>query len=122
MLYRNTHRSTWILALSLVVGLVLTLGIGLGCKKQTTTINAKRSGPAYVSVKTSPWSDVYLDDKLVGRSPVRRYQIASGEHTITVRCGPCKVKQEETVDFSVESGQTFTSTDIRFDVDKTSIK
>lgn len=122
MSYGINNGRGWLLATLLAFGLVLMLGAGLGCPKQGASGQVRRGGPAWLSVKTAPWSELYVDGAHVGRTPVRKYQIAPGEHTLTVRCGPCKSKQEVTVEFVVEPGGTYVNNDISFDVNKTSIK
>jgi len=121
-----SHRTTarpWIQMLLLTVALTLLAGVGFACKKETpNTTPTRMQRVSYISVKAKPWGELYLDGRSVGRTPVSRYQIAPGKHTVSVKCGPCKVEQEETREVTIEPGQHLTVTDIAFDVNKTSIK
>jgi serine/threonine protein kinase len=61
--------------------------------------------PGTVSINSIPWSDVYIDGKLVGPTPVQKKALSPGEHRIEFVCKGCKEEQRRTVLHRVESGE-----------------
>lgn len=45
-------------------------------------LNEQDTGPAHLSVLTVPYSEVYLDDKLLGTTPMAKRLIQPGKHTL----------------------------------------
>jgi eukaryotic-like serine/threonine-protein kinase len=52
------------------------------------------SEPAYLSVDTRPWTEVLLDGRAIGTTPMERVQITSGTHRITLRNTEFHIEQE----------------------------
>ena len=68
-----------------------------------------------ISVFSEPWSYVYVDGVLIGRSPKLEYPVVPGEHTMTFRCGTCSEPREESVSFHVAAGETWTHSVMEFE-------
>lgn len=52
-------------------------------KKEPTALPAEKIEYSYLMVKVNPWADVYVDNKLVARTPLKEpIQVVAGEHTI----------------------------------------
>lgn len=52
-------------------------------KKEPPALPDKKIEYSYLMVKVNPWADVYVDNKLIARTPLKEpIQVVAGEHTI----------------------------------------
>lgn len=58
---------------------------------------------AYLTVNASPWAELELDGRPLGRTPQRRIPVRAGRHTIVLRCPPLGREVRHT--FRAEPGQ-----------------
>ena len=54
------------------IGMVLCLPAAAGRAK----------GPGIVSIETTPWSQVRIDGRRIGRTPIRHHKLPAGAHRI----------------------------------------
>ena len=66
--------------------------------------SAKGSG--FISVQTTPWTKVYIDGKFIRNTPLVRYSLSSGQHTVTCENPDFKITKKYLV--TINSGETTT--------------
>jgi serine/threonine-protein kinase len=67
---------------------------------------APRPATVALTVNASPWADVELDGRTIGRTPQRRVPIRAGRHTLVLRCPP--LGREVRYAFDAEPGRPLT--------------
>jgi len=63
-------------------------------------------GTGTLRVMTRPWSQIYVDGRLVGTSPQANIQVAAGTHRLTLVNPALNIRQ--TVSVTVRAGETVT--------------
>ena len=101
---RPVDRLAW--ALVIVVGLAMA-----GCP--TPAVNDATL--AYVTLDAQPAASVTLDGELVGNTPLRKYAVTPGSHTVVLECISCPESQSRTMAFLVEAREIYTHDCTRFD-------
>ncbi len=95
-----------------LAGLLATLAFGLAGCPQTPA-----GGPteAFVSLDAQPAASVTLDGELVGNTPLRKYAVTPGSHTVVLECISCREPQSRSLAFAVEAREIYTHDCTRFD-------
>jgi len=57
-------------------------------------------------VDTTPWSNVYLDGQLLGRTPIDQ-DIVAGVHNLLLFCGECKTLSQKNLEFTIADGEVY---------------
>jgi hypothetical protein len=64
------------------------------------------SGQGVLRINTRPWSQVFVDGRLIGNTPQMNIQLPAGRHTVTLVNSDFNIRQTITVD--IRPGQTET--------------
>lgn len=78
-------------------------GCGGGCGGETTN-----GDWAFVTLEADQRASVTLDGALIGNTPLRKYAVTPGEHTVVLECVACPMPQKDTLTFVVEPGELHT--------------
>jgi len=70
------------------------------------TMTAAASGPGTLRVNTRPWSQVYVDGRLIGNTPQMNITVPAGSHRLTLVNPDFNIRHNVTV--NVPAGQTVT--------------
>jgi hypothetical protein len=61
------------------------------------------AGSAYITVNARPWVQVFVDGKMViAETPLRRYKLPAGRHTLRFQNPPMKFQVEKAIDIPVD--------------------
>ncbi len=61
--------------------------------------------PGTATFNSAPWSMVIVDGRALGPTPVVRYELAAGSHTVVFDCSACEPPTRRSREFEVESGE-----------------
>jgi hypothetical protein len=64
------------------------------------------TGPGTLRLNSVPWSQVYVDGRLVGNTPQMNISLSPGPHRITLVNSEANIREVHTV--TIEAGQTVT--------------
>jgi serine/threonine-protein kinase len=67
---------------------------------------ASSRGPGYLSLVTSPWTQVTLDGRSLGETPLVRVPLPPGTHTLRLRNPSAGI--DESYEVTIRSGETTT--------------
>ncbi|MHB8418750.1 MAG: protein kinase domain-containing protein [Myxococcales bacterium] len=60
-----------------------------------------RQGPGYLTIRSSPWCDVYLDGSKIGVTPISHYEVPAGKHGLLLKNDVEGASRKLTVDVAV---------------------
>ena len=69
---------------------------------------------AFMTLEADQRASVTLDGVLIGNTPVRKYAVTPGEHTVVLECVFCPMPQKDTLTFSVEAGEVHSHANTTF--------
>ena len=61
------------------------------------------TGLGTITIKATPWADVFLDGRRLGRTPINRVEVSTGKHVILFKNGDLRQRQRK--DIEVASGE-----------------
>ncbi|MEL6180942.1 MAG: PEGA domain-containing protein, partial [Myxococcota bacterium] len=68
-----------------------------------TTDKPQENGLATITIKATPWADVFLDGRRLGRTPISRVEVAPGKHVVLFKNEDLRKKKRK--DIEVASGE-----------------
>ena len=84
----------------------------MGCPQSGGVSQAQK---AFMSLDAEPRASVTLDGALVGNTPLRKYAVVPGDHTVVLECISCEEFQSRTLAFRVEAREIYSHDCTRFD-------
>ena len=71
---------------------------------------------AFMTLGATPRAAVTLDGQLIGNTPLRKYSVPPGEHTVLLECVSCLEPQASTLTFTLEAGEIYTHESTTFEM------
>ena len=65
---------------------------------------AESGEPAYLTINSMPWANIYIDGKLIGATPISKHKLPAGSYKIQFK-NP-KAKIDKTIPVELEAGET----------------
>ncbi len=69
---------------------------------------------AFMTLEADQRASVTLDGVLIGNTPVRKYAVSPGEHSVVLECVFCPMPQKDTLTFTVAAGEVHSHANTTF--------